>query len=388
MHQSLFPVPGSTPVRVAIIDASPLVLSALTRLIEASDALQVVGNASNGRAALELIARARPDAICCGTQLPLLSSVELVRAVMSQFPTPILALQTRDETPPKPPGASPSEKPAIAIAAATAAMLAEGAVDWMIKPASEPAQATDFLARVARIARVRALTRHRPRVETSAETSAPQSVVLPSKIAPIIAAPARSSAVDSVRVAADARPDIIAIGASTGGPPVLLQLLSALAPSAPPVVCVQHIARGFLVEMIDWLRAQCRVEIAIASEGELARSGTVYFPAEDRHLEIGGNGRLRLSAAPPIAGHRPAVDVTFESVARGYGARALAILLTGMGADGAQGLSKIQRAGGKTWAQTPSTCVVAGMPGKAIELGAANSVFTPDEMTQRLGRMS
>ena len=380
MPHPLFPAPDSATVRVAIIDASPLVTSALTRVIASSDAFTVVGSCGNGRAGLELIARARPDAICCGTQLPLLSSVELVRAVMSRFPTPILALQARDETPGKLAGTSPSQTPAIA--AATAEMLAEGAVDWMIKPASEPAQIAEFLTRVARIARVRALTRHRPRVDQSQT----QTIVLPTVKAPIIAAPARSSAAQAGGVAA-ARPDIIAIGASTGGPPVLLQLLSALAPSAPPVLCVQHIARGFLVEMIDWLRAQCRVEIAVASEGDLARAGTVYFPDEDHHLEIGGNGRLRLSAAPPLAGHRPAVDVTFESVARGYGTRSLAILLTGMGADGAQGLSKIQRAGGTTWAQTPATCVVAGMPGKAIELGAAKSIFTPDEMTQRLSRL-
>ena len=183
---------------------------------------------------------------------------------------------------------------------------------------------------------------------------------------------------------ASERPELIAIGASTGGPPVVLQLLRVFSPAAPPIVCVQHIAGGFLDEMIKWLDAQCRVEIGIAREGEIARAGRVYFPAEDHHLQIGGNGRLRLSAAPPRAGHRPAVDVTFESVARSYGASALAILLTGMGADGAAGLGEIQRAGGATWAQAPATCIVAGMPGKAIELGAANSVFTPDEMAARL----
>lgn len=384
MPHPLLPAPNSAPVRVAIIDASPLVLAALTRMIESSDALTVIGSASNGRAGLELIARARPDAICCATQLPLLSSVELVRAVMSQFPTPILALQTRDEILAKTSGVSVSTAPAIAATAV--AMLDEGAVDWMIKPASEPAPTADFLARIARIARVRALTRHRPRTEAS-EPNETQSVAPPTAATPTIIASSARLAAGTGRVAT-VRPDIIAIGASTGGPPVLLQLLSALVPSAPPVLCVQHIAQGFLIEMLNWLRAQCRVEIAVASEGELARSGTVYFPAENHHLEIGGNGRLHLSAAPPLTGHRPAVDITFESVARSYSSRALAILLTGMGADGAQGLSKVQRAGGTTWAQTPATCVVAGMPGKAIELGAANSVFTPDEMAQRLARLS
>ena len=362
--------PESKPIRVVIIDASPLITAALTRMIESDQTLICVGSASNGRAGLEKITRARPDAICCATQLPIVSGVELVRAVMSQFPTPILALQAPNE-------ALNSVAGAGAIGADAAAMLAEGAVDWMVKPTSQPAQTAAFLTRIARIARVRALTRHRPRVD------ALQPVALPTPIASTLATP-----LESANRAAGLRPELIAIGASTGGPPVLLQLLRALAPtSAPPVLCVQHIASGFLDEMVSWLRAQCRVEIAIARGGEVARRGTVYFPAEDHHLEIGGNGRLRLSDAPPRAGHRPAVDVTFESIARGYGARALAILLTGMGADGAAGLYQIKSAGGTTWAQTPASCVVAGMPGKAIELGAANSVFTPDEMAARLQRL-
>ena len=366
MPFTLNAISAAIPIRVAILDASPLVLAALTRLIEADETLVCVGSASNGRAGLQLIERARPDAICCATQLPLLSSVELVRAVMSQFPLPILALQAPDETP-----ASATGAPQISSIAAE--MLREGAVDWMVKPAPQSEVKTDFAARVARIARVRALTRHRPR----AENDAPQPKITAPN--PIVAAPRPMQP----RRASE-RPELIAIGASTGGPPVVLQLLRVFSPGSPPIVCVQHIASGFLAEMIKWLDAQCRVEVGIAREGEIARAGHVYFPAEDRHLQIAGNGRLRLSDAPPRAGHRPAVDVTFESVARSYGAGALAILLTGMGADGATGLGEIQRAGGATWAQAPATCVVAGMPGKAIELGAANSVFTPDEMAARL----
>ena len=367
MPHTLAAAPAIAPIRVAIIDVSPLVLAALTRLIDADETLICVGSASNGRAGLQLIERERPDAICCATQLPLLSSVELVRAVMSQFPLPILALQAPDETP-----ASATGAPQISDVAAE--MLREGAVDWMIKPAPQSEVKTDFAARVARIARVRALTRHRSR----AENKEPQPKITAPN--PVVAAPRPMQP----RRAASERPEIIAIGASTGGPPVVLQLLRAFSPGAPPIVCVQHIASGFLAEMIKWLNAQCHVEVGIAQEGEIARAGRVYFPAEDHHLQIAGNGRLRLNAAPPIAGHRPAVDVTFEAVARNYGARALAILLTGMGADGAAGLGEIQRAGGATWAQAPATCVVAGMPGKAIELGAANSVFTPDEMAARL----
>ena len=199
--------------------------------------------------------------------------------------------------------------------------------------------------------------------------------VAPREVAPREVAP---------REAKILRPELIAIGASTGGPPVLLELLRVLRPDSPPVLCVQHIAHGFLGEMVNWLGGQCRAQLVVAAGGEVVQRGAVYFPAQDRHLEISASGRLSLSAAAPIAGHRPAVDVTFESVARSYGARALALLLTGMGADGARGLGTIRRAGGATWAQSPDSCVVAGMPGVAIEAGAAMAVLAPGEMARRL----
>ena len=356
------------PIRVALIDASPLSLKVFERAVLADSAFELAGSATNGRAGLALIESARPDVVCCSTALALVGSVELVAQIMSRNATPILVIQAR--------GANEITNEE------TTAMLQAGAIDWVAKPESGPrssAQIDEFLLKLARTSRVKVLTR---RLQTP-ELDGPR-------------APISRAATEQPRgVAASGRalagasagaPEIIAIGASTGGPPVLLELLRALDPgAAAPVLCVQHIAHGFLDEMLDWLRAQCRVEITVARGGEIVRGGTVYFPAQDRHLEISCGGRLALSAAPPRAGHRPAVDALFESVARSYGARALAILLSGMGADGALGLQQIQARGGATWAQSPASCVVAGMPGRAIELGAANEVLTPGEMARRIG---
>ena len=352
-------------IRVVLVDSSPLSLKAVERVIIANGAFEIVGRATNGRAGLAVIESLRPDVAACSTALSLLSATELVAETMSRFATPILVLQ------------APAESASAQTASAeTVAMLAAGAIDWSSKPAQ--GQADDFLHKLARTSRVKVLTRHRKSAATPTQLRAIIEVLqrVPTPISQPIWKPNERR---------DRTPELIAIGASTGGPPVLLELLRDLDPArVPPILCVQHIAHGFLNEMVAWLRAQCRVEIVIATGGEIARAGTVYFPAEDRHLEISGGGRLSLSEAAPIAGHRPAVDMTFAAVARSYGPRALALLLTGMGADGALGMQQIRASGGATWAQAPASCVVAGMPGKAIELGAAQAVLTPAEMSARL----
>ena len=348
---------NSVPIRVVWVDASPLFVGTLKRALALQREIVLVGVASNGRAGLKLIEAARPDVVCCATPLALLPAIELVGATMSRFPTPILALQNATS-----PGAPDEE---------TAALLAAGAVDWMKRPDTE--DLAELFVKITRAANVRVFTR-RARIANEGVVNAD-----------VTNAPAQRAAAPAMRAL---KPALIAIGASTGGPPILLELLRVLSPlSAPPVLCVQHIARGFLDEMIEWLRAQCRVSIVIARQGDIAQAGTVYFPAEDRHLEISGAGRLSLNAAPPVTGHRPSVNATFEAVARGYGRRALALLLTGMGTDGASGLQAIHDAGGTTWAQTPATCAVAGMPGSAIELGAASAILTPAEMVARLERL-
>ena len=333
-------------VRIILAHPSPLFAGALGRALAGHQILVLAGQASNGRAALELIERARPDVICCAAQLPIVAGAALASEVMSRWPTPILALQD-DLTEPN---------------VQTLAMLAAGAVDWALQPHTD---FDELLIKIARAARVRVFRR---RGAAIAQT-------------PLQA----ESLARPTRAVSTLKPALLAIGASTGGPPVLLELLRALAPnSAPPTLCVQHIARGFLDELVAWLGAQCRVSVQIAHGGEVVRPGTVYFPAENHHLEIAPSGQLSLSQSAPLMGHRPAVDVTFASVARSYGARALGILLTGMGADGAAQLAAIRAAGGITWAQSPETCVVAGMPGKAIEMGAAGAILTPAEMVERL----
>jgi two-component system chemotaxis response regulator CheB len=178
---------------------------------------------------------------------------------------------------------------------------------------------------------------------------------------------------------------LVCIGASTGGPQTLQNILSGLPSNFPhPILCVQHISHGFLRGLVEWLNNSSRLRVKIAENGERVQGGTVYFPPENHHLEISPGGQLRTTSGPPVDGHRPSVTATFQSAARSYGSSVLTILLTGMGSDGALGMHSAVAAGGLTIAQDETSCVVYGMPRQAVELGAAQFVLSPDEIRQSL----
>jgi two-component system chemotaxis response regulator CheB len=169
---------------------------------------------------------------------------------------------------------------------------------------------------------------------------------------------------------------ILAIGASTGGPAALAKLLGGLPPDLTVgVVIVQHIADGFVPGLVNWLSTVTMLTVKAGEEGDSIGPGKVYIAPTGTHTAITNNGRLTLLDTPPVDSQRPAVDVLFESIERHYGRRAIAVLLTGMGRDGARGLKAIREAGGRTIAQDEATCVVYGMPKAAIELGAAEQVL-------------
>jgi two-component system chemotaxis response regulator CheB len=182
--------------------------------------------------------------------------------------------------------------------------------------------------------------------------------------------------------------DVVGIGVSSGGPRVLEELLSSL-PSGLTlsVVIVQHMAEGFLAGLIEWLQQRCPVPVKIAEEGDLIVPGRVLFAPDDAHLVVQPGGRVHLSDADPVMGHRPSADVTLTSLAKVYGPRAAGMLLTGMGSDGANGLLAVRHAGGVTMVQNEESCVVFGMPRAAIEIGAAQRVLPPAGLIDTLKKL-
>jgi two-component system chemotaxis response regulator CheB len=335
-------------IRVMIVDDSPIAIEFVRRMLLTAPEIRIVGTASNGLDALALIPRVRPDVICTDLHMPKMDGLEFTRAVMMRFPLPILVLSV---------SVGPERTHNIFQ------MLEAGALDVLPKPRGGLESdlgliAHDLVTKIKILSGVKVFTR-RP-TAVAAATEAPPS-------------PWSGLAAPS--------PRIVGIGASTGGPQALERVLGQLPSDYPlPLVCVQHIAEGFMQGLVDWLASSCRVRVRVAVEGEMLLAATAYFPPSDRHLEIDNAGAFRVSNALPVDGHRPSVDITFSSLARSYGASAVGVLLTGMGQDGAQGMLDIARAGGTTIAQDEQSSAVFGMPKRAIELGAVRQVLPLEQI--------
>ncbi|MFQ4137936.1 chemotaxis-specific protein-glutamate methyltransferase CheB [Nodosilinea sp. PGN35] len=333
----------SGPIRLLLVEDSPVALVLLQRILQEAPDMEVVGVARNGQEALALIPTVKPTLICTDLHMPKMDGLEFTEEVMARCPCPILVIS-----------ASVQKEDTQTVFR----ILEAGALDIFPKPrtglASEYEKTkAELLAKIRVLAGVSVFTHRR------------RSSIPIAPIAPTTSAPVRNS-----------RPRILALGASTGGPQALLAIVQQLPKTFPvPVLCVQHISDGFLQGLVDWLDHSCALRITIATPGAVPQPGVVYFPPERHHLELDLGGRLQLSQGAPVAGHCPSVSVMFKSVAAYYRRSAVGVLLTGMGRDGADGLHALAQAGSLTIAQDEASCVVFGMPKEAIALGAAQQVL-------------
>ena len=331
------------PIRVLLVEDSRISLTILKRILNSSPEIEVVGEARTGLEALPLIPEIDPDVICTDLHMPQMNGLELTSEVMASYPRPILVIS-----------ASVQEDDPHNVFQ----LLEAGAVDIFPKPragmlAEDESFKQQLIEKIIVIAGVKVLTKRR-KFPVSLE---------PGKIT-------------NISGNTYPKPKIIVIGASTGGPQALQELFSHLPPDlSVPVICVQHICLGFLQGLIDWLATSCSLPIEIAQPGEIPKPGRIYFPPEQLHLELDGQGRFFCHDALPLEGHRPSITVTFQSIAKFYGRKSVGILLTGMGRDGASGMAALAQTGACTIAQDESTSVIFGMPKEAIDLGAAKEVL-------------
>jgi two-component system chemotaxis response regulator CheB len=335
----------SLPVRVFLVEDSPVSLVILQRMLASTPDIQVVGTARNGIEALELIPQAEPTVICTDFYMPEMDGLEFTKRIMAEYPRPILVIS-----------ASVQPKNTHNIFQ----LLEAGAVDVFPKPGAD--LATDYeLVKQELISKIKVLSG----VTVFTKRRLPLAKTLSTVSSPSFNRPANPEARRA-----------LAIGASTGGPQALQAILTQLPASLPfPVICVQHISEGFLQGLVTWLSAECRLNIKIAQAGEVPLPGTVYFAPEQVHLELDSQGKFLCAASALVDGHRPSVTVTFNSVAKFYGKTAIATLLTGMGRDGAEGMRTIAQAGGMTIAQDEKSSIVFGMPKEAIALGVVQHVL-------------
>lgn len=371
-------------LRVAVVDDSSFVRATLARLINADARFEVVGQASDGRSALELVARLKPDVVTMDYNMPGMPGDEVVRQILAKSPVPIVMISAHTTE-----GAS-----------ATIAALAAGAVDVVAKPGGEVSM---DLAKIAGeiVEKLAIAAKSRPQSFSAALPSAP-SVTFREEAAPIsqrVSAPpappvstrpilttplpssvamGRASLPSPLPVsAAGAIADrVVVIGSSTGGPAALDALFRAL-PVNPSfgVVVVQHMATTALTSALAArLSSHGTLQVREAVDGDRPRAGLALVAPGGRHLGFVAGGAVRLTDEPPLHGVRPAVDVAMKSAATAFGARCVGVILTGMGRDGALGLAAIKTSGGRTIAQDAATSVVYGMPKAAAELGVVDDV--------------
>lgn len=363
----------SQPIRVVIVDDSALMRRVIAELLEQDPAIRVVGKARDGREAIALVQELRPDIVTMDVRMPVMDGLATTEYLMAYCPTPILVLTAS------------LAKHDIDI---TFKMLGAGALEVIEKPSGgDPADlartAHELIRRIKILSRVKVVTHLRGRRRLAGETPTQRPAAPP---APMAASPRKPSEPAAPPVAARPGPGfpIVVIGASTGGPRIVNQVLSGLKPDlGAAVLVVQHIAAGFSSGMAEWLAHACRLPVRMAREGQPIRPGEVLIAPDQLDLLITPECCVHLSANPLLI-QRPSIDISMQAAAEVFGLRALGVLLTGMGRDGAYGMLTIRRAGGYTIAQDEASSTIFGMPRAAIELNAACDVLPAGEIAARL----
>lgn len=353
-------------LRVVVIEDSDIVRTHIVNVLRAQADFEVVGEASDGRLGLELCQRLRPDVVTIDMMMPGMNGLQATEHIMAHCPTPILIVS-----------ASVNRGEMFK----TYDALQAGAVEVMEKPTGNEAPGVweaKLASTLRLVSRIRVITHPRGRREGLRRPPSPT-------------AGAGGAAERRGEGAAPGRFSLCVVGASTGGPHALAEVFRVLPADFPlPILFVLHIGEPFARSYADWLAQRVRLPVRMVTHGEVLPApgqGVVLMAPADQHLKVRG-GRLWLTDEPERHGCRPAVDVLFESAARELGSRTLAVLLTGMGRDGAAGMLAIRRTGGMTLAQDQSTSVVFGMPKEAIDMGAAVRVLPLPELGPALAELA
>jgi two-component system chemotaxis response regulator CheB len=339
-------------IRVLVVEDSPTVRELLIQILCSDPAIEIVGTAETGEEALEAVGRTRPDIITMDVHMPRMNGFDATRRIMETHPTPIVIVS----------GAADATDTAKAFRA-----IESGALAVLRKPAGaghpEHEQSTAELVSTVKLMSEVKVVRRWPRCR--------QTEAVP--LAPLCG---------EIRLqATQSQARIVAIGASTGGPPVLQTILAALPRNFPmPVLIVQHIAAGFTQGLVEWLAQSSSLPVHVPIDGQSVLSGNVYVAPDGLHMAVGADGHVQLRSDEPENGLRPSVACLFRSVAKTYGSSAVGVLLTGMGKDGAWELKLMKDQGAVTIAQDRETSVVHGMPGEAIRLGGATYVLSPEKI--------
>jgi len=335
-------------IKVLCVDDSALVRKLMTEIVNSQADMEVVATAPDCLVARELIKQHNPDVLTLDIEMPRMDGLDFLEKLMRLRPMPVLMVSSLTER--------GSE--------ATLRALELGAVDFVAKPKLGIADGLlEYAGKITE--KLRIVARARPR-RFAVQTTRPAILCCP--------------LVTTEK--------LIIIGASTGGPEAIRDVLQPLPPDCPAVLIAQHMPAGFTRSFAQRLNTLCAVTVREATHGERVLPGHAYLaPGGEQHMKLGRSGShyvIELESSPHVNRHRPSVDVLFHSVAVAAGKNAIGVILTGMGKDGAQGLLAMRQAGAQTLAQDESSCVVFGMPREAIAIGAADGATPLAQMSQRV----
>ncbi|MBI9112861.1 chemotaxis-specific protein-glutamate methyltransferase CheB [Maridesulfovibrio ferrireducens] len=344
-------------IKILIVDDSISVRQFFTEFFSREPDFEVVGCAEDGESALRMVRKLKPDVVTMDVNLPDYDGFVVTRLIMEQNPVPIVIIS--------------------AVYSASDAelgfkMLDTGALAFHNKPAINDKFFNEKMAEIIMSVRLMSevkVVRRRIKLKKKDALSSPEG----------------SDAFEYKRKNAAAK--IVCIGASTGGPQAVKQVLLSLPNNFNvPVLIVQHISTGFLEGMVNWLSENTGHNVKIVAQNEILQAGVIYFAPEDHHIQISSKRRVSLSKGPAVNGICPTIAELFSSAAENLGDGVVGVLLTGMGRDGAEGLLDIRRKGGYTIAQDKETSIIFGMPGEAVKLGAAVSVLPLEKIGEDITR--
>ncbi len=340
-------------IRTLIVEDSAVVRELLGHILGDDPEIHIVGTAKNGREALEAVQALKPDVVTMDVRMPVMDGYEATRRIMETCPVPVVVVSMIVD---------PEE------VATTFRALRAGALAAVQKPAGighpDHAQTAKALVQTVKLMSEVKVVKRSPmyRLET----------------------PPRPAVRDWSR-AGPRNIEIVAIGASAGGPATLQTILSRLpAGLAVPILVVQHISPGFIHGFAEWLALSCGLPVHVAVQGDDLKPGHVYLAPGETHMGVMKGGRIELFEGALVEGMRPSISRLFQAVAGVFADRAAGVLLTGMGKDGAEGLDAMRKKGALTIAQNEDSCLVFSMPGEAIKLGAATYVLSPLEIAEIL----
>jgi len=358
-------------VKVLVVDDSGFFRRRVSEILSADPNIQVIGTATNGREAIEQAQALKPDVITMDYEMPMMDGITAVRNIMQRCPTPVLMFSSLTHE----------------GARVTLDALEAGAVDFLPKNFEDisrnPERVKQLLCeKIHTIARSNRRSLSAAPVAPAPSVSAPAP--RPSSLARPAVAPAPAPAASPAAAKRKAY-KLVAIGTSTGGPVALQRVLTQLPANFPaPLVLIQHMPAAFTKAFAERLDKLCKISVKEAEDGDVLRPGLALLAPGGKQMMVDARGVIKILPGDERLNYKPCVDITFGSVAKSYHDKVLAVVLTGMGADGREGARLLKQSGSQVWAQDEASCVIYGMPMAIVKANLADAVYSLDDIGRRL----